>query len=61
MLMRIELQVARCWADSLDFAHATGTPRDVPFGEIAWYESMRTIRNLKRGAAERPAQKEARR
>jgi hypothetical protein len=57
MLLRIEMQASRCWADALTTTHERGLPRDVPFGERAWYDTLLTIRDLKRGRALRRSQR----
>lgn len=49
LLFRVELHAARHWGAALEAHHEAGVPRGIPFGELAWYETLRTLRLLKRG------------
>ena len=49
ILLRVEIQTSRYWADALTLAHERGVARELPFGEVSWYETVRTIRELRRG------------
>jgi len=57
LLLRVELHASRWWAEALTTMQELGLLRDIPFGEGAWYDTLLTIRDLKRGRPLRRSQR----
>ena len=55
ILHRMEIRAAHQWAIALTGVHESGMPYSAPFGEMAWYQTLQTIRDLKRGRPLRPS------